>query len=260
MVSRPLHFIQCLSSLRTLIKRFLASYLIYADCITVHLQYGPGTFFANLVNHKKIFASVLNFLTAVILKVNSSKFQRRFITNQRTCVPESITIDGTRIETKDRVKVLGVNLDYKLGLLSSTAPLQSPTVTSEGKLPVENFSHALSKRYWISISLPLESTISTCTYMVLCTEEGNLIGWNMSNGNWSEGLGSKTSNLWLMKHDFRYKGGKTLTVFEMSIRLVSDFSKDSNTGFNRWILISGMQKNYCLPSGQHCETIAKNSA
>ena len=41
-----------------------------------------------------------------------------FATNQKTRLPETITIDGIRIEIKDGVKVLGVTLDNKLGFSS----------------------------------------------------------------------------------------------------------------------------------------------
>ena len=41
-----------------------------------------------------------------------------FVTNQRTCLPEIITIVGLRIEIEDSVKVLGVTLDIKLGFSS----------------------------------------------------------------------------------------------------------------------------------------------
>ena len=41
-----------------------------------------------------------------------------FAAHRRTRLPETITIDGIRIEIKDRVKVLGVTLDIKLGFSS----------------------------------------------------------------------------------------------------------------------------------------------
>ena len=61
-----------------------------------------------------IIASILKLLPALKSKVNSSKTQCMFVTNQRTRLPETITIDGIRIEIKDSVKVLGVTLDNKL--------------------------------------------------------------------------------------------------------------------------------------------------
>ena len=56
----------------------------------------------------------MKLLAALKLKVNSSKTQCMLDTNQRTRLPETITIDGIRIEIKDSVKVLGVTLDNKL--------------------------------------------------------------------------------------------------------------------------------------------------
>ena len=58
--------------------------------------------------------TLLKVLAALKLKVNSSETQCMFVTNQRTRLPETITIDGIRIEIKDSVKVLGVTLDNKL--------------------------------------------------------------------------------------------------------------------------------------------------
>ena len=52
----------------------------------------------------------MKLLPALKLKVNSSKTQCMIVTNQRSRLPETITIDGIRIEIKDIVKVLGVTL------------------------------------------------------------------------------------------------------------------------------------------------------
>ena len=72
----------------------------------------------------------MKLFAALKLKVNISKTQCMFVTNQRTRLPETITIDGIRIEIKDRVKVLRVTLDNELiSLLSSKAPVRSPTIT-----------------------------------------------------------------------------------------------------------------------------------
>ena len=104
--------------LRSPHKEFLASYHIYADDITIYLEFDLGTTFANFLKHNKIIASVLKLIAALKLKVNSSKTQCKFVTNQKTRLPETITIDGIRIEIKDRVKVLGVTLDKKLSFSS----------------------------------------------------------------------------------------------------------------------------------------------
>ena len=76
------------------------------------------TTFADFLKHKKIIASVFKLLAALKLKVNSSKTQCMFVTNQRTRILETMTIDGIRIEIKHSVKVLGVTLDNKLGFSS----------------------------------------------------------------------------------------------------------------------------------------------
>ena len=41
-----------------------------------------------------------------------------FVTNQRTRLRETITIDGIRIDVKDSFKVLGVTLENNLGFSS----------------------------------------------------------------------------------------------------------------------------------------------
>ena len=107
-------FILYLLPLRSLLKEFLASYHIYADDITVYLDFDLGITFANFLKHKKINASVLILLAGLKLKGNSSKTQCMFVTNQRFRFPETITIDRIRIEIKNSVKVLGVILDNKL--------------------------------------------------------------------------------------------------------------------------------------------------
>ena len=114
----PVLFILYLLPLRSLLNEFLASYHINADDITIYLEFDIGTTFVNFVKHKKIIASVLKLLAALKLKVNSSKTQCMFVTNRRTRLPETITIDGIGIEIKDSVKVLGVTLDNKLGFSS----------------------------------------------------------------------------------------------------------------------------------------------
>ena len=111
----PVLFILYLLPLRSLLNEFLASYHIYADTITIYLEFDLGTTFANFRKHKKIIASVLKLLVALKFKVNSSKTHCMFVTIQRTCLPETITIDGIRTEIKDNVKVLGITLDNKLG-------------------------------------------------------------------------------------------------------------------------------------------------
>ena len=93
-------------------------YHIYANDITIYLAFDLGTIFANFLKHKKIIASVLKLLAALKLKVNSSKTQCMFVTNQRTRLPETFTIGGIRIEIKHRVKVLRVTLDKKLSFSS----------------------------------------------------------------------------------------------------------------------------------------------
>ena len=60
----------------------------------------------------------MKLLAALKLNVNSSKTLCIFVTNLRVRLPETITIDGIRIEIKDRVKVLGVTLDNKLSFSS----------------------------------------------------------------------------------------------------------------------------------------------
>ena len=114
----PLLFILYLFTLRSLLNEFLASYHIYPNDITIYLVFDLGTTFAYFLKHKKIITSVLKLLAALKLKVNSSKTQCMFVTNQRTRVPETITHDGIRIEIKDRVKNLGATLDNKLSFSS----------------------------------------------------------------------------------------------------------------------------------------------
>ena len=113
----PVLFILYLLPLRSLFNEFVASYHIYADDNDL-LGICLGTTFANILEHKKIIGSVLILLAALKLKVNKSKTQCMFVTNQRTRLPETITIDGIRIEIIDSVKVLGVLLDIKLGFAS----------------------------------------------------------------------------------------------------------------------------------------------
>ena len=115
---QPLLFILYLLPLRSLPNEFLASYHIYADDITILLDFDLGTTFANFLKHKKIIASFLKLLVAFKLTVNSSKTQCMFVTNQRTRLPETITINGMGIEIKNSVNVLGVTLDNKLGFSS----------------------------------------------------------------------------------------------------------------------------------------------
>ena len=91
-------FILYLVPLRSLLNEFLASYHIYADDITIYLEFDLRTTFASYLRPKKIIASVLKLLAALKLKVHSSKTQCMFVTNQRTRLPEKITIDGVRIE------------------------------------------------------------------------------------------------------------------------------------------------------------------
>ena len=114
----PVLFILYLLPLRSLLNEYLASYHIYADDITIYLEFDQGTTFAIFLKHKKIIASVLKLLAALKVKVNSSKTHCMFVTNQRTRLAETITIDGIGIEIKDSVKVLGVTLDYQLGFSS----------------------------------------------------------------------------------------------------------------------------------------------
>ena len=114
----PLLFILYLLTLRSLLNEFFASYHIYANDITIYLEFDLKTTFANFLKYKKIIASVLKVLAALKLKVNCSKTQCMFVTNPRTRLPETITIDGIRSEIKDRVKVLGVTLDNKLSFSS----------------------------------------------------------------------------------------------------------------------------------------------
>ena len=104
----PVLFILYLLPLRSLLNEFLASHQIYADDITIYLEFDLGTTFANFLKHKKKIASVLELVAALKLNVKSSKIQCMFVRNQRTRLPETITIDGIRIEIKDSVKILGV--------------------------------------------------------------------------------------------------------------------------------------------------------
>ena len=114
----PVLFILYLLPLRSLLDEFLASYHFFASDITIYLEFDLGTTSAIFLKHKKIIASVLKLLAALKLKVNSSKTQCMFVTNQITCLPDTITIDGIRIEIKDSVKVFGDTLDNKLGFSS----------------------------------------------------------------------------------------------------------------------------------------------
>ena len=109
----PVLFILYLLPLRSLLKEYLASYHIYADDITNYLEFVLGTIFKTWKDNK-----CLKLLAALKLKVNSSKTQCMFVTNQRTCLPETISMDGIRIETRDSVKNLGAPLDNKLGFPS----------------------------------------------------------------------------------------------------------------------------------------------
>ena len=93
----PVLFILYLLPLRSCLDEFLASYHIYANDITIYLEFDLGTTFANFLKHKKTIASVLKLLAALKLKVNSSKTQCMFVTNQRTRLPETITIDGISV-------------------------------------------------------------------------------------------------------------------------------------------------------------------
>ena len=117
-ILRSLLFILYLLPLRSLLNEFHAGYHICADDITIYLEFDLGTTFATFLKHKKTIASVLKLLAALKLIVNSSKTQCMFVTSQRTRLPETITIDGIRIEIKDRVEVLGVTLDNKLSFSS----------------------------------------------------------------------------------------------------------------------------------------------
>ena len=60
-------FILYLLPLRSLLNEFLACYHIYADDITIYLEFDLGTTLANFLKHKKIIASVLKPLAALKL-------------------------------------------------------------------------------------------------------------------------------------------------------------------------------------------------
>ena len=91
-------FILYLLPLKSLLNEFLASYHIYADDITIHLAFDPGTAFANFLKHKKIIASVLKLLASLKLKANSSKTQ---CTNQRIRLPDRQTLSmGSELRSK----------------------------------------------------------------------------------------------------------------------------------------------------------------
>ena len=76
----PLLFNLYLLALRNLVFDILASYHIDAHDITIYLEF--ETTFAKFLKHKMISASVMKLLVALNLKVNSSKTQCMFVTNQ----------------------------------------------------------------------------------------------------------------------------------------------------------------------------------
>ena len=55
----PVLLILYLLPLRSLLNEFLASYHIYADDITIYLEFDLGTTFADFLKHKKIIASAV---------------------------------------------------------------------------------------------------------------------------------------------------------------------------------------------------------
>ena len=66
-------FILYLLPLTSLLNEFVASYHIYANDITILLEFDLWTPFASFLKHKKTIASVLKLLAALKSKVDSSK-------------------------------------------------------------------------------------------------------------------------------------------------------------------------------------------
>ena len=79
----PVLFILYLLPLRSLLNYIVSSYHIYANDITIYLEFGLGATFANLLKHEKIVANVLKPLAVLKLKVNSSKTQCKFVTKSK---------------------------------------------------------------------------------------------------------------------------------------------------------------------------------
>ena len=162
---------------QSLLNEFLASYHIYADDITIYSEFDLETIFANFLKHKKIIASVLKLLAALKLKVNSSKTQCMFVTNQRTRLPETITIDGIRIEIKDSVKVLGVTLDNKLRF--------SSFVNSTCAKSYYHLRRITSIRKYLSFEL---TKLLILTFVIGRLDYCNSLLYGASDGKWSLGL------------------------------------------------------------------------
>ena len=93
-------FILYLVHLRSLLNEFLASYHIYADDITIYLEFDLETTFANFLKHRKIIARALKLLAALKLKVNSSKTQGMLSRIKELAFPRQSLWMGSELRSK----------------------------------------------------------------------------------------------------------------------------------------------------------------
>ena len=113
----PILFTVYLLPLYGLLKSMNIPYHIYADDVAIFIKFNLSSILDSLWTADTVFCQIYDLLSTLRLKVNSNKTQCMVVSNEHKAnFPKTLTLNHSKIDVGDHLKILGVTLDSKVSL------------------------------------------------------------------------------------------------------------------------------------------------